>query len=194
MIKRKPHVLFTIALAVLSILTTVYYFSVPRFEYFGEGQWIHEQGDSLPKMGGSKQTVSNVYLLLKFTRYTVVGWIVFIVLYFIASEVRRLKFNEKYIWCHLVLVTIGFVLLTYLNPYIFSPQCASVYLSDVFIGGDLSNAQILQGNQLMLWHSSLETPTSITGIVLSMLGVVMFFVGLFRGRYTVGSDTAISHE
>jgi hypothetical protein len=37
----------------------------------------------------------------------------------------------------------------------------------------------LQGNKLILWYRSLQTPTSVIGIVLCVVGVIVFAVGTF---------------
>ncbi|HEX6169114.1 MAG TPA: hypothetical protein VFZ33_05435 [Chitinophagaceae bacterium] len=53
------------------------------------------------------------------------------------------------------------------------------HVSDIYISGDFSKDDVLGGTELILWYSSLQTPTSIIGIILCVVGVVVFAVGTF---------------
>ena len=68
-----------------------------------------------------------------------------------------------------------------MNPYILLPRNISGYLSDVYINGNHSEDHVLEGNKLILWYTSLQTPTSVIGIGLCVIGVVVFAVGTVRG-------------
>ena len=103
----------------------------------------------------------------------------FVLVYAICSKVERLKITRRYVWMHLVLTSLAFTFLIYLNPYIILPQNISGYLGDVYINGDISGDSILQGNKLILWYSSLQAPTSLIGILLCVIGIGVFAVGTF---------------
>ena len=179
--KIPPHYLFILGSILLLIITTVYYFAIPRFEYFGKGYSIYSPGASLPERLPNEYAVSNVYLLLKYAKYLVVYMGAFVVLYLIAGKIERLKFAQIYVRLHLIFATLAFILLIYLNPYLIIPQNISGYLSDVYIGVEFAENQMLEINQFVLWYSSLQTASSIIGIVMCLLGSVVFFVGIFRG-------------
>ena len=179
MIKAKPYLIFAIGLSAVVIVSTVYYFTLPRFEYYGGLQTVYKPGQALPETQVSDQSVSNIYLLLKFTRYAMIYWAAFIILYFIISKIKALKFNERYIWAHFILASVGFSMLVYLNQYVIELVPRSYYLSDIFVG-NFTKEQMLQSYQLMLWYSALQVPTSIIGISLCLLGVLIFVIGLFR--------------
>jgi len=179
--KIPPHYLFILGSILLFIITTAYYFAIPRFEYFGKGYSIYRPGASLPETLPNDYAVSNVYLLLKLAKYLASYMGASVVLYLIASKIKRLKFSQIYVRLHLILATLAFILLIYLNPYLIIPQNISGYLSDVYIGVEFAENQMLQINQFTLWYSALHTTTSIIGIAMCVLGSIVFFVGIFRG-------------
>jgi hypothetical protein len=179
--KLSPPYVFIIGSIVLLITTSLYYFFVPRFEYFGEGYTIYRPNNALPDPLPEEYAVPNVYLIFKYGEYLIMYLAAFVLVYFICSRVERLDISRKFVWMHLILTSIAFIFLIYINPYIILHQHISGYLSDVYIGADLSKNDMIQGNKLILWYSSLQTPTSVIGILLCMIGVVVFTIGTFRG-------------
>jgi hypothetical protein len=189
MAKTKPYLIFVIGLLLVVVLSTVYYFTLPRFEYYGGVHAVYKPGKSLPETQINDLSVSNMYLLLKFTRFAIIYWAVFVIVYLIITTVKTLKFKERYVWAHFILASMGFSILLYLNPYVikFVPQTS--YMTDVFIA-EFTKGQLLQSYQLMLWYSSVQVPTSIIGISMCLLSVLIFIIGLFRAWYTRSSGNA----
>ena len=182
--KIPSHYVFMLGSALLLIITGVYYFAIPRFEYFGSGYTIYRPGSALPESLPNQYHISNEYLLVRVINYLFVYLGIFILLYAIASRVRRLKIGKRYAWIHFILVAIGFILLVYINPFIIIPQGISSYLSDVYISGGLLNAQMPEALKYLLWHASLVTPSSIIGIVTCFVGILVFLIAIFRGWKT----------
>ena len=174
---RSPVCVFTIGSLALLILTALYYFLVPRFNYFEGGYTIYQPGRSLQDSAPEEYALSNVYLIFKYGQYLFMYLAAFVLVYFVCSKVGRLKISTKFVWTHLVLTSVAFILLIFLNPYIVVPQNMQRYVSDIYISGEFSKDDVLQGTELILWYSSLQTPTSVIGIVLCVIGVVAFAVG-----------------
>lgn len=186
--KLSPPYVFIIGSMVLIIATTMYYLLIPRFEYFSGGYTIYKPGSALPEQLPQEYAVSNRYLIFKFGQYLTTYLAAFVVAYMICSKLERVKITRRYVWLHLILTTLAFILLIFVNPYIILPQNVSGYLSDVYIGGVVNEDTILQGNELILWYSSLRTPTSLIGIILCVIGVAVFFAGSFRGWNRAAND------
>jgi hypothetical protein len=179
--KLSPPYVFIIGSIVLLIVTSLYYFFIPRFEYFGEGYSIYRPNSSLPDPLPERYAVSNIYLVFTYGEYLIMYLGGFVLVYFICSKIKRLNISRRFVWMHLILTSLAFILLIYINPYIVLNQPISSYLSDVYIGGDLNSNEMMQGNKLILWYSSLQTPTSVIGILLCVIGVGVFAIGTFRG-------------
>jgi hypothetical protein len=179
--KLSPPYVFIIGSIVLLVATSLYYFFIPRFEYFGEGYSIYRPNNSLPDPLPEKYAVSNVYLIFRYGEYLIMYLAAFVLVYFICSKIKQLDISRRFVWMHLILTSVAFILLIYINPYIILNQNISGYLSDVYIGADVSNNEMIEGNKLILWYSSLQTPTSMIGILLCVIGVGVFAIGTFRG-------------
>jgi hypothetical protein len=117
---------------VLLITTSLYYFFIPRFKYFGEGYTIYRPNNALPDPLSEEYAVSNVYLIVRYGEYLIAYLVAFVLVYLICSKVERLDISSKFVWMHLILTSIVFILLIYIHPYIILPQHISGYLSDAY--------------------------------------------------------------
>ena len=176
--KISPLYIFIIGSIVIVLTTTLYYLLVPRFEYFAGSYTIYKPGSSVPDLLPKMYTVSNVYLVIKYGEYLMMYLGAFVLVYFIFSRVRRYETPARYVRLHLLLTMIAFFLLIYVNPYIILPQVIAGYQADVYVSGDVGES-MLQGNKLILWYSSLRTPTTVAGILLCLIGVMIFLRGTF---------------
>lgn len=179
--KLSPPYVFIVGSVVLLISTSLYYVLVPRFNYFDGGYTIYQPGSASPEVLRGNYSVPNVYLIFKYGEYLIMYLAGFVLVYFICSKIVRLKLSKNYVWMHLILMSIAFILLIYANPYIILPQNISGYLSDIYINGNYNEDRVLEGNKLILWYSSLRTPTSVIGIGLCFVGMMVFAVGAVRG-------------
>ena len=91
-----------------------------------------------------------------------------------------MKSARHYIRIHTTLAVSGFSLLIYLNRFIVTPGSMSSYLSDIYVGHELTKAQTLEMYQTMLGYVSISIPTSGVGIVFCAMGFVVFVIGLVR--------------
>jgi hypothetical protein len=178
--KLSPPYVFLIGSIVLLIATFLYYSFVPRFEYFKGGYTIYKPNSSMPDLLGEEYPVLNIYLIFRYGEYLSMYLAAFVIAYFVCSKVQRLDISKKVVWAHLILTSIAFILLIFLNPYIIQPQRAYGYLNDVYIGAAVSKNFIFEGNKLILWYNSLQTPTSAIGILLCGIGAAVFAIGMFR--------------
>jgi hypothetical protein len=184
MIKSRPHLIFWMGLLITVVVTSLLYLFLPRYDYYSGAYSIYKPQNALPETHHFHQTVSNIYLLLRFTKYAIIYWLTFGSLYLIAGKINKIKISQYYIWVHAVCTFFGFSLLIYFNRFIVSPKSQSQYLSDIFIGKEVTESQTLAMNQLMLWYDSINIATSLIGILFCVIGVLVFFVGLIRGMST----------
>lgn len=181
MVKNKPYLIFLIGLVFILIVSTIFYLTIPAYDFPNGEYQVYKLGNSLPEQVKISSPASNRYLLIQFTKYGVEYMVLFIILYLLIGRSKRFEFNSMYVWLHFGLGILGFSALIYLNQYIVNPKSQSGYLVDTFISGELTDAQQLDFNQSMLKYSSLKTYTSLLGIILCSLGVLIFVIGLFRG-------------
>lgn len=182
MIKRKPQIVFTIGLLITIFMSTLYYFTIPKFEYFAGNYAIYRPGNILPEIATNKYTVSNTYLLIKLTKYATIYWVTFIIFFFVADNIGKVKIKPIYTYLQFSLTILGFSLLTYFNKYIINPHhTRSGYLSDTFDERWLNQEHILEGYKLILWYDSLSIQSSIFGIILCMSAILIFLFGMIHG-------------
>jgi hypothetical protein len=181
MIKNKPYLIFLIGLILILSVSAIFYITIPSFDFPSGDYQVYKPENSLPELVKIGYSASNKYLLIQFTKYGIEYMALFVALYFLLSRSKRFEFNSMYVWLHFGLVILGFSALIYLNQYIVNPKSQSGYLVDIFIRGELTDAQKLDFNQSMLKYSSLKTYTSLLGITLCVLGALVFIIGLFRG-------------
>src|SRR5688500_5087508 len=114
--KLSPAYVFIVGSMVLLITTLLYYFLIPRFEYFGEGYTIYTPNNALPDPLSEEYAVSNVYLIFRYGEYLIAYLFAFVLVYLICSKVERLDMSRKFVWIHLILTSIASILLIYINP------------------------------------------------------------------------------
>lgn len=178
------HNIFVLGSLLLLSLTGVYYAVTPTYEYFGKGWSIYPSGESLPEHLNGDYAVSNIYLLNRLTIYLIEYLVLFVLLYLILRKFREIEISKTYVWWHLILISLGSLLLIYLNPYITVSGNYALSVADIFVIDELMGNQILPANELMLWYSALGTKTSMIGILLFLASVVVFVFGIFRAWNT----------
>lgn len=182
------HQIFVIGCLLLLVITGVYYSVIPRYEYFGKGWSVYPPGESLPEHLNGDYGVSNIYLLNRLAVYFVEYLVLFSLLYLILMKFRRIEISRTYVWWHLILISIGSLLLIFLNPYITLFGNYSLSIGDIFFMDALTENQILRGNELMLWYSAIGIKTSIIGILLFLASLVVFGFGIVRA-WNTGANT-----
>lgn len=182
------HNIFVLGSLLLLSITLLYYAFIPTYEYFGKGWSAYPPGETLPEHLNGDYAVSNMYLLNRLTIYFIGYLVLFVLLYFILRKFRRIEISKTYVWWHLMLISLGSLLLIFLNPYITLSENYSLSIADIFFVAELTENKILHANELMLWYSAVGIKTSIIGILLFLASVVVFAFGLFRA-WNTGANT-----
>jgi len=178
------HNIFVLGSLLLLSITALYYALIPTYEYFGKGWSVYPSGETLPEHLNGDYVVSNIYLLNRLTIYFIEYLVLFVLLYLILTKFRRIEISKTYVWWHLILVSLGSLLLIFLNPYIAVSGNYSLNIADIFFIDELTENQILHANELTLSYSAIGIKTSIVGILLFVASAVVFVFGTFRAWNT----------
>lgn len=180
--KSRTYIFFIIGLGYTLILSIIYFFFLPDYEFYKEKGWVYYgPTNKLDELVKNVSLPTNISLLIKYTKYSIIYWISFSVIYFILERIRN---QNK--WCiygiiHFILSIIGITILIYLNIFLIDPFAAASkhFVSIVFIS-EITKDNIFEVYDSMLWYYSNKIFTSKLGISLCLIGVVIFIIGLIR--------------
>ncbi|MCE2996230.1 MAG: hypothetical protein ACK5RG_04555 [Cyclobacteriaceae bacterium] len=180
-IKSRFNLVFLTGLLVTSTITGILYFTIPQHEYYG-GSWaIYKPGKAEAEQFYNKDTASNVCLLFQLTKFAIIYWMAFGLMYFALSKAKRFSLNPWYVWLHGGLALVGFTLLIFLNELVISPTDRPHHLSDVYLSNEATGLPMKVAYQQILWNDAITLSTSIYGIAFCVIGSLVFLVAVARG-------------
>lgn len=178
----KSAYLFSVGFIVSAIVIALLFLLLQRIDLSG-GEWaVYGPGEATPHALNVDKGFTNIDLLIKLGSYTLGYWLFFSIVYFVIARLDRIRLDDKHVRLHFSLSVLGFLLIVLLNKHIlFAPtNGSSFYLSNAYIGGNVSEIQIAEWNKIIIIRDSLINPSSVLGLLSLFIGVIVFAINFVK--------------